>query len=241
MSFGKKKSKSPEIKISAPPRINQFEFRSPTGDIFKTRKEGTTQISESKLGNFSQGVVSRSQRGISDLASALDRPDAQRASDIRKRSDDQFQIQAQGINQDSDTIFSKARSTLAKRFGGSFNSTFGNDFLARIENNRLGQLTDARRRSSLLGEELALSDEDSKIRRIGVFQSFLNDLNAQAQGFSQTGSSLLQNETRRATDLAISRANLLQRASDQDDNFSLRRRQNSLNQFTDAFSTLALF
>ncbi len=240
MSFGKKKSKTPKIKISAPPAIQQFEFRSPTGDVFKTRQEGTTQVNESQLGDFSQNVVSQSQQGISNLADALKRPDAQRAADIRRRSDDQFQLQAQNINQEADTIFSKARSTLAKRFGGSINSTFGNDLLARLEGNRLGQLTDARRRSNLLGEQLALSDEDSKIRRIGVFQSFLNDLTAQAQGFAQTGSSLLQNENRRASDIAIARASLLQKAATQEDNLAIRR-QNSLTQFGNALSAFALF
>ncbi len=237
MSFGKKKSKTPKIKISAPPQTQQFEFRSPTGDIFKTRQEGTTQINESQLGSFSQGLVSRSQEGLTSIANALDRPDAQRATDIRKRSDDLFKSQAQGINQDADNIFSKARSTLAKRFGGSFNSSFGNDFLARLENNRLGQLAGARRQSNLLGEQLALSDEDSRIRRAGVFQSFLNDINAQAQGFSQTGSSLLQNETRRASDIAIARAGLLQRAISQENTVASRRRS-SLGQIASFASAL---
>ena len=65
------------------------------------------------------------------------------------------------------------------------------------------------------------------MRRFSLFQNYLADLNNQARGLQSNGSSVLLNETQRATDLAVQRANLAMQASNQ--NASLQAEQNRLN------------
>ena len=228
MSFGKKKSKAPKVQIAAPPQIQQVEIRSPIGDVFRSRQEGNTQINETELGEFSSLLGERSQQGLLDEVSGLGKTDAQRRQDIQERASDLFKTQAQGINRDADDQLSRARSLLSNRFGGTFNSTFGNDYLSRLENNRLVELSDARRRSNLLAEDLTQSDQDSRIRRLGVFQGLLNNIVAQAQGAAQTGGGILANENQRATQLAVSRAQMIQNAYTRGEQLDIQRRQNSL-------------
>ncbi len=213
MSFGKKESKNNgKIKINAPPPITQYEFNSPTGDVFKSRTEGGRQISEAHLSPLTRQMANRSQQNLLGLSAEFGKSDRERAADIRARAQDLFDMQARGINEDADDIMSKARSNLSRRFGGSHAATFGTDLMSRLEKDRLAELSDARRQAGLLGEDLFNSDEDSRMRRFNVFLGYLNTLHNQAAGADNTGANLLLNENQRATDVAIARARLLDSA-----------------------------
>ncbi|WP_373531121.1 hypothetical protein [Vampirovibrio sp.] len=229
MSLGRKQ-KAPKrevVKIVAPPAITKVEFNSPTGDRYVTTTKGSDQRFESFLTPTTRLTVEESLKGLQNLAKELNQPDPVRQQAINQRSQDFFDLQAAGINSSANDQLSKARTNLAKRFGGAYNATFGTHFLGQLENNRLGQLSEAYKQSGLLGEELYRADEDSRVRRFSLFQNYLADLNNQARGLQSNGSSILQNETQRATDLAVQRANLAMQVSNQ--NAALQAEQNRQN------------
>jgi hypothetical protein len=201
--------------INAPPQTTQVEFNAPTGDRYLTAQEGNRQVFTSQLGGRTQGTVDAALGGLQQLAQELNQPDSARMADIRQRGQDYYDLQAEGINADADTALSRTRSDLSKRFGGAYNASFGADLLARIENNRIGSLSDARKDASLYAEDLQQSDEASRLNRFTAFQNYLADLNNQAQGYQSFGGSILQQENQRATSLAEQRASIVNRmASD---------------------------
>jgi hypothetical protein len=228
MSLGRKK-KTPvkkEIKIVAPPAITQVAFNSPTGDRYVTTTRGSEQTFESFLTPTTRSTVEESLKGLQNLAKELNQPDPVRQQAINQRSQDFFNLQASGINSSANAQLAQTRTSLAKRFGGAYNATFGTNLLAQMENNRLGQLAEAQKQSGLMGEELYRADEDSRVRRFSLFQNYLADLNNQARGLQSNGSGVLLNETQRATDLSVQRANLAMQASNQ--NASYQADQNRL-------------
>lgn len=216
MSLGRKKSETKVVKVTAPPAITKVEFNSPTGDRYVTTTRGSKQTFESFLNPSTQLTVQESLKGLQQLARELNQPDAARQQAINQRSQDFFDLQAAGINSAADAQLAKARTSLAQRFGGAYNATFGANMLALMEGNRLGQLAEAQKQSSLLGEDLFRADEDSRVRRFTLFQNYLADLNNQARGLQSSGSSILLNEADRASDLAVQRANLAMQTSARD-------------------------
>lgn len=230
MSLGRKKAK--EVKIVAPPPITRVEFNSPTGDRYVTTTSGGKQTFESYLNPTTKMTVQESLKGLNQLAKELNQPDPVRQQAIDQRSRDFYDLQATGINRDADAQISKTRSNLAQRFGGAYNATFGTNLLARLEENRLGQLAEAHKQSALLGEDLYRADENSRIRRFSLFQNYLADLNNQARGLQSNGSSVLLSEANRESDLAVQRANLAMQASNQNMTFDAEQarvnRENAL-------------
>ncbi|WP_303673612.1 hypothetical protein [Vampirovibrio chlorellavorus] len=217
MSLGrKKKSTTKVVKVSAPPPITRVEFNSPTGDRYVTTTQNGQQTFQSYLNPTTRQTVEESLKGLQQLAKELNQPDPVRQQAINQRSRDFFDLQSSDINAQADAQLAKARSSLAKRFGGAYNATFGTNLLAQMEGNRLGQLADASKQAALLGEDLFRADEDSRVRRFALFQNYLADLNNQARGLQSNGSGVLLNESQRATDLAVQKANLALQASRQD-------------------------
>jgi hypothetical protein len=214
MSSGRKKSKPP--KIVAPPPTTRVEVSTPSGDRFVTVKNGSTQTFESYLTPETRSTVEASLKGMQTLAQELNQPDAARQNGIDRRAQDFFDLQAANINSQADSIIAKTRSNLAKRFGGAYNATFGTNLLAGLEGNRLGQLAEASKQASLLGEDLYTADENSRVRRFTMFQNYLADLNNQARGLQSNGSTILLNESQRESDLAVQRANLAMQLYNQD-------------------------
>ncbi len=217
MSLGrKKKSTTKIIKVSAPPPITRVEFNSPTGDRYVTTTQNGQQTFQSYLNPTTKQTVAESLKGLQQLAKELNQPDPVRQQAITQRSRDFFDLQSSDINAQTDSQLAKARSSLSKRFGGAYNATFGTNLLAQMEGSRLGQLAEASKQAALLGEDLYKSDEDSRVRRFALFQNYLADLNNQARGLQSNGSGVLMNESQRATDLAVQKANLALQASRQD-------------------------
>ncbi len=212
MSSGRKKSNIKPPEVDAPPRITTYDFHSPTGDRYVTSVDGDKQITRSYLSPLTQQMVNRSQQGLVDISEGLVRTDAQRAADIRQRSQDFYDLQARNINEEADEILAKGQSQIAHRFGGAYNATFGTDYLARLEKDRLSQLHTAGKEASLLAEDLYARDESSRLQRLGFFQNYLAGLHDQSWGPASLGSGLLQTETNRAHDLAILRTNMAQQA-----------------------------
>ncbi len=225
MSIGRKKTKVSEPKIAAPPAITQGEYTLPTGDRYLSRQQGHREITEALLSPLTRQTVDRGQQAMVQLADELARPDARRMADIQERSQTFFERQARGIHEEADDQVMRAASDLGKRFGGTYNATFGTDLLARLEQNRLEQLAAARLDASLYGEDLARADEESRIQRFQLFQNYLGDLNNQAQNYAALGSNLLQDERNRAQDLAVMRAQLAQNAQRYNQEAELTRRQ----------------
>lgn len=209
MPIGRQKKTSKVKTPATPPPITQTVFNAPSGDRFTTISTNGLQSLQSDLSPQTQATVAESLKALQDLAGELHQPDALRQNAIQQRSEDFYQLQAQGINAEADNRLAQTRSDLSKRFGGTYNASFGADLLGNLEKSRLNTLSDARKSSSLLGEDLYQSDEDSKIRRFNVFQNYLTDLNSQARGLQAASSSLIGSEAQRATDIALQRSNLI--------------------------------
>ena len=228
MSLGRKPAKAKAPVIEAPPQMTHFEFLSPTGDQYNVRRDGSSQFATTTLSPLSSQTVQTGQEALLGLADELIAPDNQRVQDIADKSLDYYILQAQGINAQADDILAQAESDLSKRFGGTYNATFGADYLARLENNRLAQLSTAAKEATLFGEDLYAQDEDSRIRRFELFQDYLTTEFDKANAAWSAGSNTLQNEAGRAQDLAVARANLVQNASRYNQEADLRARQQRL-------------
>lgn len=240
MSSGRKKTKAPTI--AAPPQVTQYQFNSPTGDLYSTLREGNIESYNSALTAQKQRAVQTSNQALSDLADDLSYRDSRRAEAIESRARDFYDLQADAINSQANDMLSTAKSDLSKRFGGTYNATFGNDFLARMEKNRLNQLSGASKEASLLAEDMYQQDETSRLNRFILFQNFLNDEHNKALNVAGFASDVLQNEANRAQELAIQRASLAQRANEMNaasDIAARNRRASAITQV--ALSGLKLF
>lgn len=208
MSFGKK-SKSSKPKIKAPARITNIDFQLPTGDTIQSRVHGNTQTTKTILSGPTKNSVDLSQVGLNRSLSQLGKTEAARSRQVDDVAGRVYNQQKRLIDKDSSQTEGKIRSNLSKTFGSSYNSTFGNHLLGQVYDDRLNRLNDARVQSDLLAENFLDRDEDRKMRRANLFLNILNDINSQSQGLTKLGADLLQNETQRATNVAIQRARLL--------------------------------
>ncbi|MDH4378764.1 MAG: hypothetical protein QE263_02515 [Vampirovibrionales bacterium] len=209
MSFGKKKSAPKPTAIQAPPPVTTVNYVSPLGDTTATTRSGSTQTTQTTLGPSSQELVSWSQLGSGLELDNLVNPSEGRRQDLQNLADDVYQRQADQINLDTSQLRQTAQGNLSRRFGHSVASTFGNQLLADIEGQGLKQRTDARLSADMLANDLDVQDEERRIQRLNTFQNILNNIDDRSRGLVSTNSSLLQNETNRATDLAIVRAKQL--------------------------------
>jgi hypothetical protein len=216
MPIGSKKSSSPKVTIDAPPPIQQVNFNAPTGDQYTSAMQNGVETFQSQLSPQTQATVSTSLAALQSLANELQQPDAVRQAAIDQRSQDFYNLQAEGINQNADLQLAKTQSDLSKRFGGAYNASFGADLMAQLQNERLNQLADAHQQAALLGEQLTQDDQSSRIQRFNLFQNYLSGLNDQAQGVQPNNGDILSASLQQANDLAIQRANLAARLSAQD-------------------------
>jgi hypothetical protein len=154
-------------------------------------------------------MVNWGQLGSDIELEGLVNPSEARRQDLRTLSDAVYQRQADQINLDTSQLRQTAQTGLSKRFGHSAASTFGNQLLADIDGQGLKQRSDARLSADLLANDLDLQDEDRRIQRLNTFQNMLNSIDDRSRGLISNNSTLLQNETNRATDLAIVRAKQL--------------------------------
>jgi hypothetical protein len=224
MSLGRKK-KETKVKIEAPALITRTTYTNPLGDQFTSSVSKGVEQHSSILSDGTRALVNESMSGLQALARELNAPDERRMRQIGERSQDYYDLQAQGINQDVDDALARTRSDLNKRFGGAYNATFGTDLLASIEGSRLGRLADARKEAALLGEDLFRQDEASRIQRFTLFQNYLNDLNNQARGLQSSNTSILSSERQRDSDLAIARANLAMKYAAEDRQYQAEQAQ----------------
>ena len=227
MTLGRTKNVSAP-RISAPPSITQYQYQTPTGDMYSVARNGNTEMNQSILSPQTEATVATSQEALGNLASDLNQTDPQLVQDIAQKSQNFYDLQAQNINHNADALNSQTQSDLAQRFGGAYNATFGTTLLGQQNKNRLNQLYSASKDATMYGQNLYQQDQQNKIQRFQAFGNYLNDQNRQAQDITQYGSGLLQNEAGRAQNLAISRAQLLQNAQLHNQNTTLQLRQQRL-------------
>ncbi len=227
MTLGRTKNISAP-RISAPPSINNYQFQAPTGDAYAVTRNGNTERSQTFLTPQTQAIVATSQEALGNLASDLNQTDPQRVQDIAQTSQNFYDLQAQNINTNADTLDSQTQSDLAQRFGGAFNATFGTTLLGQQNKNRLNQLYNASKDATLYGQNIYQQDQQNKIQRFQAFGNYINDQNNQAQDATQFGSGILQNEAGRAQNLAISRAQLLQNSQIHNQSAAIQLRQQRL-------------
>lgn len=225
MTLGRKPEKVKTPVISAPPQITQAEFTAPTLDQYQVTRSGNQQQFDAVLSPLTRQTIQSSQEALQSLADELS---AQRMLDIAGKGLDYYMLQSQGINAEADGIASKAQSDLARRFGGAYNATFGATYLAGLEQNRLAQLSKAAKEAALVAEDLAVQDEESRVRRFALFQNYLTNEQAKAENAWDLGSHLLQDDAARAQNLAITRANLAQNAMRYNQEAQLQVRQQRL-------------
>jgi hypothetical protein len=209
MSLGKKKSSPKPTAIKSPPPVTTVDYRSPLGDTTSTTRSGNTQTTQTTLGQSSQELVNWGQLGSDIELEALVSPSEARRQDLQALADAVYQRQANQINLDTSQLRQTAQTGLSKRFGHSAASTFGNQLLADIDGQGLKQRSDARLSADMLANDLDAQDEERRIQRLNTFQNILNSIDDRSRGLVSTNSTLLQNETNRATDLAIVRAKQL--------------------------------
>jgi hypothetical protein len=225
MALGRKPDKVKTPVISAPPQITGAEFMSPTGDQYNVQRQDNTQLFNTTLSPLTSQTIQRGQETLLNLADELNTPDAQRVENIANKALDYYTLQAKGINTQADDILSQAQSDLSKRFGGTYNSTFGADYLARLEENRLSRLSDAAKEATLYGEDLYDQDEQSRLRRFTLVSDFLTNEFDKANTVWSTASDLLQEEAGRAQNLSVARANLAQNVMQAEQEALARSRQ----------------
>jgi hypothetical protein len=211
MPIGRKKKTTD---IQAPPPVSSVSYTSPLGDVFTTVQRGARQLNQVTLSPGSQRLVEDSRLGMQQSVNELGVSTPERLQQIRDRGADFYSGLADVINEESGREQSKLRSQMAQRFGGSLGATFGNDLLARQENNRLRRLTDARQQAGLLGEDLYREDEADRTRRLNAFQNVVNSFQNTAFSSNQLGSTILGSERSRLTDIGLARARMLQQASE---------------------------
>jgi hypothetical protein len=229
MPIGRKPTRVKMPVISAPPQVTNVEFISPLGDQYGMERQDNKQIADATLSPLTAHTIRTSQEALLDLANEFYAPDSERVQDIADKSLDYFELQAQGINTQADDILSQAQSDLSKRFGGTYNATFGADYLSRLENNRLTQLSNAAKEAALVAEEMYSRDEDSRMRRFGLLSDYLSGEFDKASTVWELGANLLQEDANRAQSLATARANLAQNAMRYNQESQLKARQQRLN------------
>lgn len=227
MSLGRSKNVNPP-RVIAPTSVTQYQYNAPTGDSYSVARNGNTETSQSILAPQTQVTVTTSQNAMQGLANDLSAPDPQLVQDIAQKSQNFYDLQAQDINNEADAINSQTQSDLSKRFGGTYNATFGTTLLGLQSKNRLTQLYNASKEATQYGQDLYNQDQQNKIQRFQAFGNYLNDQNNQAQNISNYGSGLLQDEAGRAQSLAVSRAQLLQNSQAATQNADLQMRQQRL-------------
>ena len=206
MSFGRSSNQRPQP-TEVRPEVTRFEFNTPGGDQIVADTRGRTQRVTTNLSPTSQRVVNRSQREVDFLTASLAQPDADRERNIRQRNGQLFESLGRDINTAADDAISRVRSDSAQRFGGALNSTFGANQVARLEEARGRQLSDARLQTELAAEEQLAADETRRINRLGVFQNVLEGLDSRSRQLGSLGSNTLD----RSRSLANQRAQALDR------------------------------
>jgi hypothetical protein len=228
MSAGRHPNKITAPKINAPTPVTQYNFSSPTGDTYSTKREGNTQYSQNSLSPQTQSTIYASQNGLQGLAQDLAQPDAQIAQNIAQQSQNFYDLQAQNINNESNSLLSQTASDLSHRFGGAYNATFGALSLGQLQKNRLNQLYNAGKEATLLGQDLYNQNQQNKINRFQVFNNYLNNQYNQANGSNSLGSNLLENEASRAQNLGIDQAKLQEQAALSNQNIANQAAQRKL-------------
>jgi hypothetical protein len=232
MSLGRKKSSQPKkIDIKAPAPIQTIHTMLPTGSSLTSQKTGNTLGSQLQLDPVTQQTVNSSLSGMANLANSLAQDSPERENSIRQRAQNFFNQNRDTINEAADFSRQQLSSDLSKQFGGRFNTTFGNELLARQEGERLKQLSQARQESDLLAEDLVQQDETGRINRFNTFQNYLDTLNQLALGTQTAGNQALLSEQNRASSLAIQRSNLLQKYYQDQASQDQQRRSAALSTF----------
>lgn len=166
-------------KSSAPPPpspLSTLEIRLPGGDRITQKVDDGNLVIQPVLSAFNRRELSRNQKRLSQLSQELVSTPSQEAKRIAQSQQAFFEKLRRSINESANLSTSKTQSDLAKRFGGSLNTTFGNDLLARIEKNRLGAITDAQADASLYGQELFNTAQQSRMQKIQLLQGQLNSI-----------------------------------------------------------------
>lgn len=225
MSSGRKKS---NIQIDRQPAIKNITYNLPSGDTVSQRvKDGKLKFSTS-LSPSSRKLIDTAKAGMLGLADELKQPDAIRQKSIHERANDFFGRLRTGIHEDASRLMEKTKSDLSKRFGGTYNATFGTDLLGRQHKNYLAQLKDARIQANLLGEDLARADEASRINRFNLFNNVVNGFNNQLTGLVSPGLGFLSGERDRNSRLALAQAQFDQQYQQQRDEQARQNRLNAL-------------
>lgn len=224
MSLGRKKTEQ-TIKVDYPKPVTRTTYTNPFGDRFISTSANGKETYNSKLSSKTQFIVNESLSGLQSLAQELNAPDARRMQQIIDESQGYYDLQADGINEDLDNVLARTKTDLNKRFGGAYNATFGTSMLSGIEGTRIDKLSDARKQAVLLGEDLAQQDEDSRIQRFNLFQSYLNDLSNQARGFQTNSSTVFSTDRQRVGTAALQSQELANNYSLQSDQNAQRARQ----------------
>ena len=205
MSLGRRRRQPEPAPIQ--PLTTRFEVNAPTGDRVISEQVGTTQRINTELSPLSQRLVGLSSNEVNRLANTLARPNKQREQKLVDLSNRQFTSLSDAINRSADDQVSLLRSQNAQRFGGSLNSTFGNDAIARVEGERQRELRDARLSSDLDATNRLRAEDTDRINRLNVFNGLLNGFENTTNTFGSLGSNALQ----RSQQLATQRASAIDR------------------------------
>ncbi len=211
MAFGRKKESKPKtITIKSPPPLTYAEYLDPLGNRFITETQGNQLFTRQLLTPESSALLASAQQGLQQtLQEASDSQSREDA--LSRESTRAFQVRSGEINAQADTLESRARQSLSRRFGNSLASTFGANFLATLSQNRLQALSEARVQS----EDDALKSYDAQQRqrmnRYGLFASVIDGLSGNASQAGGLGVNPIVQDRNRESQLAVERANLLAR------------------------------
>jgi hypothetical protein len=137
----------------------------------------------STLSDFEQKQYLTDQKRLARLTGELmrqPRAEAKQAQSFQEMFVNQLRST---IDESVNSSLSDARSDLAKRFGGAYNATFGNDLLSKIEGERFKSIRDAKIDASLMGQQLLENANQARMQKIQLLQGQLSNL--QAAGYLQ--------------------------------------------------------
>jgi hypothetical protein len=143
--------------------------------------------SRTMLSPTNRRILADSQAQLSQLTAELSERPAAEVQQIQSFQDTFFNKLRHAIDTGFADDTDRTRSNLAHRFGGALQSTFGNDLLSRLDQNRLNAVKDAQADSLMAGHDLAADKDTSRLRRIQLLQNQIAGISQSAMDAAERG------------------------------------------------------
>lgn len=136
------------------------------------------------LSPSTRSQVIKTQNSMAKLAGEIVKTPTVENKRVESYQKTLFDKLRKAIDETSNLRLAETESNLAQRFGGSLNSTFGNDLLGRIEKERLNAVENAKMDATLAGNQFAEDLNVSRINKLKALQGYFSNLSSTARDTS---------------------------------------------------------